>query len=237
MEASIDFLSPKRECSTVLRKINFELNSGEITWLLGPSGAGKTTLLRLLGGDKKVGFTGDIIYCYKNQELRINDIVKQGQIGLFIPDGGLPPWMKVEELFYLPSNFNNQLKKPKCEDIDQALSILCLPPSTKDKIPSQLSLGMRYRVLLSLAFLYNPCFCFVDEIFNALDQPIAELLIQELQGRVKINNSICLITTHDIDRALSIPGSYYYKNLKTDIIKINDPKKDDLYSLFKDDYK
>ena len=238
LKVKIDYLAPKDKCPPVLKDVTKEmvLNSGEITWLLGPSGAGKTTFLRMLGGDRTVEFKGIIEYYYSDRSHYGRDVFKDGKVGLFLPDGSLPPWPTILDILYLPAKLNKRIKKPKEDEIDKILNKLRLSHDSKAKHPFELSLGMRYRILIALAFLYKPFFYLIDEIFSALDQPTADLLIYELNKTVQADRSVCLITTHDIDRALSIRGSYYYKDLKTNIIKLVNPSKSDIYDCFQKDY-
>ncbi len=237
IEADISYLAPKHKCPPILENISrtFSFLPGEITWLLGPSGAGKTTLLRLLGGDKTIEFRGNINYYYNEKSHHTGEVFSDGKIGLFLPEGGLPPWQKVIKILHLPANLNKKLECPSDNKIDQTLDILRLPLDTKNKLPSELSLGMKYRILIALAFLYEPSFYLIDELFSALDQPTADFLIEELNKKITSSNSVCFITTHDIDRALSMPGSYYYKDLGRNLIQLDSPTKSDIYECFKSD--
>lgn len=237
IKANITYLAPKYKRPPILKNISrtYVFKPGEITWLLGPSGAGKTTLLRLLGGDKTVEFRGKINYYYNGQSHYKGEVFSDGKIGLFLPEGGLPPWQKVIKILHLPANLNKKLKNPSDDKINQTLDTLRLPRETKDKLTFELSLGMKYRILIALAFLYEPSFYLIDELFSALDQPTADFLIEELNKKITTSNSVCVITTHNIDRALSIPGSYYYKDLGQNLIPLDSPTKSDIYECFKSD--
>jgi ABC-type multidrug transport system ATPase subunit len=234
--AEITFLAPKRGGAPVLRDAELHLNGGQITCLLGPSGAGKTTLLRMLGGDRTIEFRGSVAYNCLSSSTDVTAAARSGRIGLFLPDGALPPWQSVQSILRLPARLNSKLNKPDKQEIESVLSQLRLPGETLLKLPSELSLGMRHRVLLALAFLYKPAYYLIDETFSALDQPTADLLSQELVDQVKKRSSTCLIATHDLNRALEIGTAFYYKDLGHQLLRIENPTKTELIELFDQDY-
>jgi ABC-type multidrug transport system ATPase subunit len=234
--AKITILAPKRGSRPVLRDSEVYLGGGKITCLLGPSGAGKTTLLRLLGGDQAVEFSGSATYYYLASPGDVKDAARNGRIGLFLPDGALPPWQTVQRILCLPARLNTNLKAPVKNEIESVLTRLRLPIETLLKVPSELSLGMRHRVLLALAFLYKPVYYLIDELFSALDQPTAELVLNELRRQVKESNSTCLVATHDLDRALAIGDAFYYKDLGQNLLLVEHPTRSELIELFEEDY-
>ena len=232
LQATISSLAPATSHPPLLKDSRVELAGGEITCLIGPSGAGKTVLLRLLAGDKTIQADAHIRYRSNGEALNVRDAATRGWLGLFLPDTGLPPWQKVADILSLPARFNPRLQKPDGQRVTATLQLLQLPSSTLKKIPRELSLGMRHRVLLALAVLYEPRFLFVDELLSSIDSPTVDGIVPLLKQLVTEREMVCLLTTHDLDRAMRLGTTFYFKGLDTSISRLSDPTKADMLALF-----
>ncbi len=195
----------------VLKGLNLEVNKGEILVILGRSGVGKSVLLRHIIGIEKpdqgsIEINGTIISELKKNKLY--DAVKN--MGMLFQGSALFDSMNIEEntAFYLKQHGDPVTGKPfPREDIEQkvkeALAMVGLE-GTENKMPSDLSGGMRKRAGLARLIVYRPSILLYDEPTTGLD-PITAQQINELI--VKTQNELkgtSIVVTHDINSALFI---------------------------------
>lgn len=171
----------------VLKNIDTELNSDEITIILGKSGCGKTTLLRLLAGLENTS-DGEIKFFE-------SDIEMEAKVGMIFQDSRLFPWLTVRENLTFYTKEKNKsiedkyLKIMKLEDFAQAY-------------PSQLSGGMAQRVAIGRALAYNPHMLLMDEPFASLDYFTRYKLQEEIIDLYQNTNKGMIFVTHNVDEAL-----------------------------------
>jgi len=171
----------------VLKNIDTELNSDEITIILGKSGCGKTTLLRLLAGLENTS-DGEIKFFE-------SDIEMEPKVGMIFQDSRLFPWLTVRENLTFYTKEKNKsieekyLKIMKLEDFAQAY-------------PSQLSGGMAQRVAIGRALAYNPHMLLMDEPFASLDYFTRYKLQEEIIDLYQNTNKGMIFVTHNVDEAL-----------------------------------
>lgn len=186
--------------NVVLRDLNLELKKGENLVVLGRSGSGKSVLIkcivRLIEPDN-----GRIEVLGKNIcELRENELnVLRKQVGFLFQNSALYDSMNVRKNLEFPLR-KNKAKYSRSE-IDQkvfeALVNVGLIEAI-DKMPSELSGGMRKRIGLARTLILNPEIMLYDEPTTGLD-PVTSREISDLilEIRKKYNTS-SIIITHDI---------------------------------------
>ncbi len=193
----------------VLKGLNLEAHGGEILVILGRSGVGKSVLLRHIIGIEKpdrgsIEVDGiDITKLSKNQ---IYHAVRN--MGMLFQGSALFDSMNIEENtgFYLKQHGDHVAKKKLSKDaikkkVTEALEMVGLE-GTEQKMPSDLSGGMRKRAGLARLIVYRPSILLYDEPTTGLD-PITAQQINELI--VKTQNELkgtSIIVTHDIHSAL-----------------------------------
>lgn len=185
-------LNKKFQDKEIFKNIDLEINSDEITVILGKSGCGKTTLLRILGGLDK-DFLGNITFLKNNME------VPNFKIGFVFQESRLMPWLTVEKNIKIHDKEN----KISSSDIDKFLSLVSLD-NCKNLFPNQLSGGMSNRVSIARALSYNPDILLMDEPFSALDYFTRKNLQKVIVDVFKNTNKGIIFVTHDIDEALTI---------------------------------
>jgi len=171
---------------TVLSDVTFEVATGEIFALLGPSGAGKTTIINILT---------------KNLTASAGEVEVEAtpyEIGLMLDLGGLYPHLNCLENLNLYANI---YMLPK-ERVTEVLEIVGLGESAK-KAVSELSRGMTQRLALARAILYSPKLLILDEPTSALDPGTARGICKLLQNMCNEGATIFL-TTHNMDEALKL---------------------------------
>jgi NitT/TauT family transport system ATP-binding protein len=179
-----------------IRDLTFEVGTGEIVCIVGPSGAGKTTLLRCLSG--LLAPTGGEV------ALAGSPVTgpPEGMAMVFQEYGrSLFPWLTVTQNVELPLREKGLGKGRRRELLERALDAVSLA-DVPDLYPWQLSGGMQQRVAIARAVAYEPRILLMDEPFAAVDaQTRAELedLIRSLWDQLGIT---LLFVTHDIDEAI-----------------------------------
>lgn len=189
----------------VLKGLSLEAQKGEILVILGRSGVGKSVLLRHIIGIEKpdsgwIEIDGVNIMQLKKNE--IYHIVKN--MGMLFQGSALFDSMNIEEntAFYL--NQHTDLSPKEIRDrVQEALAMVGLQ-GVEEKMPSELSGGMRKRAALARLIVYRPSILLYDEPTTGLD-PITAHQINELI--VKTQNELkgtSIVVTHDINSALYI---------------------------------
>jgi len=195
---SINDVSFAHGRQVVLEDISFTAEAGEFVCLLGPSGCGKSTLLRLLAGLDKPG-RGSITVDGK-------PITGTGlDRGVVFQDYPLFPWMTASENIVLALEQTQPGKRPaEYRDISRHYLQLVGLEKALDKLPSQLSGGMRQRAAIARAFAMDSPILLMDEPFGALDAVtrtrLQDLLLtlwqREGQGKT------VFFVTHDVEEAI-----------------------------------
>ena len=170
---SVNHLTVAYGDRTVIKDLSFSFPNGKVIGLIGPSGIGKTTLLNVLAGLIKP--TGGTVE--KPAE----------KISYIFQEPRLFPWMtalaNVEAV---------------TEDKARARALLAsLLPDAEAKYPEELSGGMKQRVSIARALVYDGDVYFLDEPFKGLDKEtkdaVANFFFQSTRGKT------VLMVTHDED--------------------------------------
>ncbi len=201
----IDKLSKSFRDMRVLDRISLDIPDGEITVIIGPSGTGKSVLLKhilgLMRPDSGSVFIDDRdISAMKEKDL--NEIRKH--LGVCFQDAALFDSMTVGENIAFPFRVHTRLSE---EEIMSRVSELLKEvglSGIEDKMPSEISGGMRKRVGLARALALNPRILLFDEPTTGLDPVMStaiNLLIRQVQ---KKSGATCLVISHDIKGAFEI---------------------------------
>lgn len=187
----------------VLRDINLAIHKGENLVILGKSGTGKSVLIKCIVGlveidDGKLVILGQNISELKDKEL----IELHEKIGFLFQSGALYDSMTVRENLEFPLRRQaGSMQKEKMKLlIKEALENVGLS-ETINKMPSELSGGMRKRLGLARTLILKPEIMLYDEPTTGLD-PITSKEISKLILEVqKKYNTSSIIITHDIECA------------------------------------
>ena len=200
LDVSVKQVSFSYDKELILADINMEVNAGAFVCLLGQSGCGKSTFLRLLAGLEKPN-DGKILV---NNE----SVTKAGlQRGVVFQDYGLFPWMSAGEniMIALKQKFKNMsVNERKAEALRRIVEVE-LTELDFDKLPKELSGGMKQRCAIARAFSIDPPILLMDEPFGALDAVTrAKLqdLVLSLWKKETENRKTIFFVTHDVDEAL-----------------------------------
>ncbi len=201
-----------------LADVNFEIEKGELTVILGSSGAGKTTALNILGGmdtasDGSVIVDGtDLTACNKKALTRY----RREDIGFVFQFYNLVPNLTALE--------NVELASQICKDSLDAASVLDKVGLSErmSNFPAQLSGGEQQRVAIARAIAKNPKLLLCDEPTGALDYATGKQILQLLQDTCRKENMTVLIITHNSALAPMADKVIRFKSGKVTDITVNE---------------
>lgn len=173
--------------------INFEIEQGELTIIVGASGAGKSTLLNILGGmdtptKGEVVVNSKDIAKYNNRQLTT---YRRHSVGFVFQFYNLVPNLTSLENVELASQI-----APATLDSRQVLTDVGLG-SRMANFPAQLSGGEQQRVAIARAVAKNPELLLCDEPTGALDYKTGKSILKLLEDFSHNNNKNVIIVTHN----------------------------------------
>ena len=177
-----------------LKRIDLEINKGEIFALLGPNGAGKTTLISIVCGivtpttGTVIANGHDIIRDYRAARAIIGLVPQELHTDMFVS-----PWDTVR--------FSRGLfgKAPDAQHLEKVLRDLSLWDKRDDRIMT-LSGGMKRRVLIAKALAHEPEILFLDEPTAGVDVELRRDM-WELVRKLRQSGVTIILTTHYIEEA------------------------------------
>jgi len=173
----IKHLSKAFGANVVLKDIDFNVNKGDVTTVIGPSGSGKSTLLRCINLlEQPTG--GEIIYQGKNMAAaRVNAAAYRAHVGMVFQSFNLFNNMTVLENCMVGQMKVLRLSKEKArENSLKYLQQVGMAPYINAK-PRQISGGQKQRVAIARALAMEPEVLLFDEPTSALDpEMVGEVL-------------------------------------------------------------
>lgn len=194
---TVSFKTPKG-LFTAVKDISLSVKKGEIISIIGHSGCGKSTLMATISGMVKPT-SGEV---YANNNL----VTEPGpDRGIVFQNYSLLPWLTVYRNIYeaVDSALKNKTAKEKKELVENNMKMVKLSDH-RDKLPGQLSGGMKQRVAIARAFAINPSILLLDEPFGALDALTKSNMHIELLKLWNLDNreKTIIMVTHDIEEAI-----------------------------------
>jgi phospholipid/cholesterol/gamma-HCH transport system ATP-binding protein len=185
----------------VLRGLDFEVHPGEIFVIMGPSGSGKTVLLKHLIG-LETPDAGEILI--EGQSIQSPEVMSKYRMAMVFQSGALLNSLTVGENVGLYLS-EHRLKPPAeiARIVAEKLEVVGLKDS-EDKMPSDLSGGMKKRVAIARALVIDPQLILYDEPTSELDPLSAVVIAQEirhLQERIGVTS---IVVSHDRDLAFGV---------------------------------
>ncbi len=187
----VENLTKRYGPNTVVDRLSFTVQRGEIFALLGPNGAGKTTTIETLEGYRSAD-TG-IVRVLGLDPIREAHTLKP-LIGVMLQQDGLYPGLAAREVLQL---FAGYFRHP--QDPGALLERVGLQNAGKTRC-RRLSGGQKRRLALALALVGNPTLLFLDEPTTGMD-PQARLTTWEIIRDLRRGGATILLTTHLMDEA------------------------------------
>ena len=181
----------------VLKNINFTVEEGDYTAIIGPSGSGKSTLMNLIGCLDKPTSGTLLIDGRDVGDLTGNELadLRLEKIGFVFQNFQLLGGQTALENVELPLTYANIPRKVRREMASEALSRVGLS-DRMDFLPSQLSGGQKQRVAIARALVNNPRIVLADEPTGALDSHSGAQVMDLFEALNKEGVTV-LVITHD----------------------------------------
>ncbi|MCW7988881.1 arginine ABC transporter ATP-binding protein [Streptomyces platensis subsp. clarensis] len=203
----------------VLKGVDLDVRTGEVTVVLGPSGSGKSTLLRTINHLEKVD-SGSVsvdgaLVGYRRSgnklyELREREILKQRtEIGFVFQNFHLFPHLTVlENVTEAPVS---ALRRPKKEAVEAARTLLARVGLAEkaDAYPRQLSGGQQQRVAIARALALEPKLLLFDEPTSALDPELVGEVLDVIKGLAHQGTTM-IVVTHEIGFAREVADTVVF---------------------------
>jgi phospholipid/cholesterol/gamma-HCH transport system ATP-binding protein len=185
----------------VLKGLDFRVEPGEIFVIMGPSGSGKSVLLKHVIGLEPPD-AGEILI--ENESIQDPEVMDKYRLAMVFQSGALLNSLTVGENvgLYLAEH---RLKAPEeiARIVSEKLQAVGLK-GVENKMPSDLSGGMKKRVAIARALVIEPQLILYDEPTSELD-PLSAVVITEeilkLKQRIHVTS---LVVSHDRDLAFSV---------------------------------
>ncbi len=186
--------------------VGFQVKRGELVAIVGGSGTGKSVLLREIVGLLRP--TGGRVRLFGEDVWRAGDVVLaqlRTRFGMLFQDGALFSSLTVAQNVAAPLVEHTRLAPARIDALARLrLAMANLPPDAANKMPSQLSGGMRKRAALARALALEPELLFLDEPTSGLD-PIAARAFDRLVRSLADDLGLTIVlVTHDLDTLFSI---------------------------------
>ncbi len=193
--------------------VSFDLVSNEIYGVAGESSCGKTTLIKVISGSIKPplkALEGSVNYNFGDYKV---DMLKASQDELrrkvrwkeisYVMQGSmsvLNPVRKIIKTFQDIVDTHERIKDKKAflERTRTHINRLGLPTDVLNAYPHQLSGGMRQRVAIALATVFQPALIIADEPTTALDVVVQRGVLHMIKDIQSMSNNTVLLVTHDM---------------------------------------
>ena len=181
----------------VLKDINFAVEEGDYTAIIGPSGSGKSTLMNLIGCLDKATSGSLLIDGRDVSELSENELadLRLEKIGFVFQNFQLLGGQSALENVELPLTYANIPRKIRRERAMEALARVDLS-DRMDFMPNQLSGGQKQRVAIARALVNHPRILLADEPTGALDSH-SGAQVMDLFEELNREGVTVLMITHD----------------------------------------
>jgi len=200
--AEISHLKKSFGNNLVLKDINLKIKKGENLVVFGKSGSGKSVLIKCLIGlivpnDGRIVLLGETISGLQNKELNL----LRKKVGFLFQNAALYDSMTVRENLEFPLRDLSLMSKTEIQSlVVEALENVGLVDAI-NKMPSELSGGMRKRIGLARSIILKPEIILYDEPTTGSD-PITSKEISNLILNIqKKYNTTSVIITHDVECA------------------------------------
>ena len=196
----------------VLKEINFHVDEGEFTYLIGKVGSGKSSLLKTLyceldlveGETEKAEILGRDLKTIKRKEIP----ALRKELGIIFQDFQLLHDRTVRKNFeFVLKATGWKDKKARNKRIEEVLNEVGMIEKI-DKLPHELSGGEQQRIAIARALLNNPKIIIADEPTGNLDPETASNIVNLLKEITQQGTAV-VMTTHNIPMLDKFPGIVY----------------------------
>jgi NitT/TauT family transport system ATP-binding protein len=178
-----------------LDSISLEIPDGQFVAVVGPSGCGKSTLLSLVAG-LRLPSSGTVL-C--DGEPITAPMPRK--VGMIFQEANLLPWLSAVDNVAFPLKLRRVAKAERLLAARRMLELTGLA-GFEDRLPHQLSGGMKQRVAIARGLVQNPAVLLMDEPFASLDEQTRMVLGDELLRIWSETRKTVLFVTHSLNEAV-----------------------------------
>ena len=186
----------------ILRKIDFEINKGEIFGLLGPNGAGKSVTFNVLLGIMKANHGNVFVEGTKITNFAIHERARKFRIGYIPQNDSVFKGLTCENNLRAVAEITIKDKIKQESVVQELLSEFNLS-HLRNVMANNLSGGERKKLVIARALVNNPKILLMDEPYGAVD-PINIDMIKKIIIELQKKGVSILITDHSAQNVLSI---------------------------------
>jgi len=216
----------------VLKRLHLDVEQGTSVVILGESGCGKTVLLRcIIGLQRPDG--GRVLYegrdvCAMSEREKVE---MRKHFGMLFQGGALFDSLSVAENIAFSLERHTRLSRTEIREIVAEKLELVGLPGIQDKMPAELSGGMKKRVALARAISMDPQIILYDEPTTGLDPIMADQINDLIIKMREALGVTSLVVTHDIDSAQKVgdrlvmmhDGRFIFDGTPEEIVISTDP--------------
>jgi nitrate/nitrite transport system ATP-binding protein len=193
---SIEGIERSYGARPVFRNLWFGCNRGEFVVLIGHSGCGKTTVLNILAGLEQPDAGVTMLDGRQISGPALDRAV-------IFQSHALLPWLSaLDNVGFAVRSRHRHLSRVQVREKARATLALVGLSDAVNRLPAELSGGMKQRVGIARALAVSPSLLLMDEPFSALDALTRGMLQDEVLRLVAETNQTVFMITHDVDEAI-----------------------------------
>jgi NitT/TauT family transport system ATP-binding protein len=175
--------------------IDLEIPDGQFAAVVGPSGCGKSTLLSLVAGLRQP--SRGTVLC--DGEPITAPMPRK--VGMIFQEANLLPWLSALDNVAFPPKLRPVARADRLPAARRMLALTGLS-GFEDRLPHQLSGGMKQRVAIARGLVQDPAVLLMDEPFASLDEQTRMVLGDELLRIWSETRKTVLFVTHSLNEAV-----------------------------------